>query len=222
MNAFGAVGTLGYVAQSTGGTQIGLREQRKRATREDLLHAAKELFAERGYDNVTVAEIAARAGVSVKTLFQHFRSKEDLLLAELDAVHERLLTALRERDSGRTPVDALKEWMLAEGEDDRGDGLERFHRTVGNSPAVAALRRRLYDEWENAIVRVLADEANEARPTPRTRLVAAQLVCLVRLTSSPEVTEFVNRHPLAERPAALREWIEQAADLIARGVSHVR
>jgi AcrR family transcriptional regulator len=198
-------------------TPIGIREQRKRATREELLRAAAELFAERGYDNVTVAEIAAGAGVSVKTLFQHFRSKEDLLLAELDAVHGRLLTALRERDHAQSPLEALTEWLLAESEDDPGDGLERFHRTVGNSQAVAALRRRLYEEWENAIVRVLADEANEARPTPRTRLVAAQLVTLVRLTSSPEVTDFVTSRP--DRPAALKEWIEQAADLIGNGIS---
>src|SRR5436190_24026647 len=109
-------------SSTTAPASFGVRGQRRQLVREALLETAKELFAERGYDNVTVAEIAARAGVSVKTLFQHFRSKEDLLLAELDAVHERLLTALRERDPGRTPVDALKEWMVAEGEGDRGDG----------------------------------------------------------------------------------------------------
>ncbi len=205
------------MANPVAGAPLGVREQRKRLTREELLQAAKELFAERGYDNVTVAEIAAGAGVSVKTLFQHFRSKEDLLLNELDAVHARLLTALRERNHEQTPLEALTEWLLSEGENDPGDGLERFHRTVGNSQAVAALRRRLYEEWENAIVRVLADEANEARPTPRTRLIAAQLVALVRLTSSPEVTDFVTSRP--DRRAAIKEWVEQAADMIGNGIS---
>jgi AcrR family transcriptional regulator len=198
---------------------IGIREQRKRLTREELLQAASQLFAERGYDNVTVAEIASGAGVSVKTLFQHFRSKEDLLLAELDAVHGRLLNTLRSRPRGQSPLDALLAWMLAEGENDWSDGLERFHRTVGNSPTVAALRRRLYEEWENAIVRVLADEANEARPTPRTRLIAAQLVSIVRLTSSPEVTEFVNQNPADERAAAFREWLDEAAGLVGGGIN---
>ena len=104
--------------------QLGIREQRKLLTREDLLQAAKEMFEERGYDNVTVAEIAAGAGVSVKTLFQHFRSKEDLLLAELDAVHERLLTALRARDPDQSPIEAMTEWMLSEVENSPPDGME--------------------------------------------------------------------------------------------------
>lgn len=199
--------------------QLGIREQRKRLTREDLLQAAKEMFEERGYDNVTVAEIAAGAGVSVKTLFQHFRSKEDLLLAELDAVHERLLTALRVRDAARSPIEALTEWMLSEVENSPPDGMERFQRTVGNSPAVASLRRRLYEQWEDAIARVLADEANEARPTPRTRLIAAQLVSMVRVTSSQEVRDFVSRRPIDARHEAYKEWILQASDLIAHGIS---
>jgi AcrR family transcriptional regulator len=195
----------------------GIREQRKRATHRELLQSASELFAERGYDNVTVAEIAAGAGVSVKTLFQHFRSKEDLLLAELDEIHEELLAALRARDPELSPLEALKGWLLARIETSPPDGMERWQRTVGSSQAVASLRRRLYDQWENAIVRVLADEANEARPTPRTRLVAAQLVSLVRLTSSQEVRDFVSRR--GDRLAAYREWIEQAADLIGNGIS---
>jgi AcrR family transcriptional regulator len=199
----------------------GIREQRKRLIREELLHSAQELFRERGYDNVTVAEIAAGAGVSVKTLFQHFRSKEDLLLSELDAVHARLLTALRTRDREQSLVEAVTQWLLSERTDDRPDGLERWHRSVGTSQAVAAMRRRLYEEWENGIVRVLADEANEARPTPRTRLIAAQLVCLVRVISSPEVREFVNQHPLEDRPAVYEAWIGEAAQLLNGGLAHV-
>jgi len=198
---------------------VGIREQRKRLTREELLATAKQLFEERGYDNVTVAEIAAGAGVSVKTLFQYFRSKEDLLLAELDAVHERLLTALRTRGHDRTPLDALVDWMGSEIEGSPPDGMERWQRTVGNSPAVAALRRRLYEQWENAIARVLADEANEAQPTPKTRLIAAELVAVVRVTSSDEVRDFVLRHPARDRRVAYREWLEQASDLVGRGLA---
>lgn len=187
---------------ASGETPIGVRAQRKRATREELLQSASRLFGLRGYDNVTVAEIAAGAGVSVKTLFQHFRSKEDLLLAELDQTHERLLNALRQREPGSTPVDALVGWLSSELETSPTDGMERWERTIGTSPALAALRRRLYEQWEITIARVLADEANEARPTPRTRLLAAELVAIVRVTSSDEVTDFVLRHPSGDRRAA--------------------
>ncbi len=204
---------------ASGDTPLGIRAQRKRATREELLQTASELFAQRGYDNVTVAEIAAGAGVSVKTLFQHFRSKEDLLLAELDQTHERLLNALREREPGESPVDALVAWMASEIENSPIDGMERWEPTVGNSPALAALRRRLYEQWEIAIARALADEANEARPTPRTRLLAAELVAIVRVTSSDEVRDFVLRHPSRDRRAAYKQWLEQASMLVSRGLS---
>lgn len=197
--------------------ELGVRERRKRATREDLLGAAKNLFAARGYDNVTVAEIAAAAGVSVKTLFQHFRSKEDLLLAELDAVHGRLLDALRARERGCSPVEALIKWMKSEAARDTPD-IERFQRMVGTSPAVASARRRMYDQWEDAIARVLADEANEARPTPKTRLIAAQLVAIVRVTSSAEVRDFVARYPVEDRRRAYDDWLAQAAELVANGI----
>jgi AcrR family transcriptional regulator len=200
-------------ASTTEPASVGVRGQRRQLVRKALLDAAKELFAERGYDNVTVAEIAASAGVSVPTLFKYFPSKEDLLLAELDAVHLRFVTALRERGHDQTPLDAVTEWLVAELEKPPGGGLERFHRTVGTSASVASLRRRLYDDWEDAIVEVLADEQNEARPTPRTRLIAALLVSFVRVTSSQEVHDFVNSRPPTDRSAALRNWIEHTADL---------
>jgi len=198
---------------------IGIRAQRKQLTREELLQAAREMFAERGYDNVTVAEIAAGAGVSVKTLFQHFRSKEDLLFNDLDETHQRLVDALRTRDRRQSVVLTVQEWLIKDVENDSPDSMERFHRTVGDSAAVAALRRRLYEDWENAVVQVLAEEANEASPTPRTRLIAAELICMIRVLSSPEVREFVTRHPIAERPAVTKEWVLQAADQIEHGLS---
>jgi AcrR family transcriptional regulator len=201
-------------------TSVGVRGQRRQLVREALLETAKELFAERGYDNVTVAEIAAGAGVSVPTLFNYFPSKEDLLLAELDAVHLRFVTALRERGHDQSPLDAMTTWMVSELEKPPGDGLERFHRTVGIGASVASLRRRLYEEWEDAIVAALADEYNEARPTPRTRLTAALLISFVRVMSSREVKDFGGEGGRADQSTALREWIAQTADLFGEGIRH--
>jgi AcrR family transcriptional regulator len=67
----------------TGATAgMSLRERKKQLTRQALLTAADRLFAARGYDNVTVAEIADAANISVKTLFTHFASTEDLAFAD--------------------------------------------------------------------------------------------------------------------------------------------
>jgi AcrR family transcriptional regulator len=197
---------------------LGVRERRKLQTRDRLLNAAKEQFEERGYDSVTVAEIAAEAGVSVKTLFQHFRSKEDLLLAELADIHADMVRALSDRDRSKTPLEAVTEWLLEWEAQRPPDGFDRFMRMVGTGPAVESMRRRLYDDWESALVAVLADEANEARPNPRTRLIAAQLISMIRVLTSPEVSASLERVPATERREAFMAWTREAADALANGL----
>jgi AcrR family transcriptional regulator len=198
--------------------EVGVRERRKRQTRDRLQAAAKDLFEQKGYDEVTVAEIAAAADVSVKTLFQHFHAKEDLLLAELDQVHAEMVRWLRDRDPAQTPIQAVAEWLLNWEERGPPDGFDRFMRMVGTGPAVESMRRRLYEEWEGQVVAVLADEANEARPNPRTRLLAAQLIAMIRVLTSPEVSAALERHPAAERHEAFMELTREAVDLLANGI----
>jgi AcrR family transcriptional regulator len=197
---------------------LGVRERRKLGTRRKLLRAAKDRFEEHGYHNVTVAEIAADAGVSVKTLFQHFRSKEDLLLAELAEIHDDMIAAVRARDRGKTPLQAVTDWIVDWESRRPPDGFDRFVRMVGTGPSVESMRRRLYDDWENALVAVLADEANEARPTPQTRLIAAQLISMIRVLTSPEVRALLERYPPEERMRAHEAWVLEAAALLAGGL----
>lgn len=197
----------------------GARELRKQRTRRALLDAAEELFAQRGYEDVTVAEIAAAAGVSVKTLFQYFRSKEDLLFADQNRMRDEIVTALRDRGRELSPLEALTEWLLQEVTiDDTAEGVERYHRSIGTSQAVASRLRRLWEDYEDGIARELADEANEAVPSPRTRLIAAQLTAMIRVTTSPEVRRFVARHPSNDPRSAMQDWVRQAAELVARGL----
>ena len=76
------------------GRTEGLRERKKRATRDAIAAAARRLFAERGFDAVTVAEIAAAADVSEKTVFNHFATKEDLVFAGGEDRLAQLLAAI--------------------------------------------------------------------------------------------------------------------------------
>jgi AcrR family transcriptional regulator len=197
---------------------VGVREQGKLQTRQRLRDAAKALFEERGYDDVTVAEIAARAEVSPKTLFQHFGSKEELLVAELGEVHDELVRVLRDRDRSKTPLEAVAEWLIDWAARRPPDAFDRFVRMVGTGPSVEAMRRRLYEEWENAVVAVLADEANEARATPQTRLTAAQLIAMIRVLTSPEQRALIERHPPELHPQAYRDAVLEAAAHLARGL----
>jgi AcrR family transcriptional regulator len=198
----------------------GKRERRKRETREAIVAAAERLFAVRGYDDVTVAEVADAAGVSVKTLFVHFRSKEDLVFAGEEKLLGRLLAMVADRAPGQTPLGAITAATLAALADEAGPrGLEAFHRTLGQSPAVASRLRRMWEQYEAELAALLAAERNEATPCPETRLAAAQLIALVRIATAPDALAFVRARRAADAAEpALREWIERSADQLAVGL----
>ena len=89
----------------------GLRERKKQRTRESIVTVALELFAERGYQQTTVAEIAEAAEVSKGTVFAYFPSKEDIVFADTAPVCEDLLRQLRDRDPDRSAPDVLRSFM---------------------------------------------------------------------------------------------------------------
>src|SRR3954465_9260045 len=93
--------------------QPGLRERKKEATRRLIAEAARRLFAERGFDAVTVAEVARAADVAEKTVFNYFPTKEDLFYANMEAFEDRMLAAIRGRPSGETVLTAFRRFFLA-------------------------------------------------------------------------------------------------------------
>ncbi len=178
---------------------------------------AAELFEARGYDQVTVAEIADSANVSVKTLFTYFRSKEDLAFAGEDQLLDQLEAAITSRPDGTSAVAAVAGTLSALVASDPGemDGLERYHRLVGTSEALQSRMRRMWAFYEDALTAVLAQETDGPDSGPRARLTAFMLVGLVRSVTSPEVLTEVRAHrSAAARREALRSWIATAAALV--------
>jgi AcrR family transcriptional regulator len=90
-----------------------LRERKKRLTRTAIFEAAQRLFAERGFDDVTVAQIADAANISVKTLFSYVRSKEELVFGDGPTVLDAVVAAVRDRRVGQTPLVAAATALLA-------------------------------------------------------------------------------------------------------------
>lgn len=179
-----------------------LRERKKAITRRAIREAAERLFAERGYDEVTVAEIADAANVSVKTLFVYYRSKEDLVFADTELL-DRLVAGLAARAEGVSPARAVAD-VLAEAAAETGGGLESYHRAYGESPALRSGLLRMWAEFEDRIVEQLAAEGG-GPATPAMRLRAIQLVGIVRTTTSPE---------LRDNPGGLADWLAQAPGLV--------
>jgi AcrR family transcriptional regulator len=90
----------------------GLRERKKRRTRSALATAALRLFAERGYEETTIADIAAAADVSPRTFFSYFPSKEDVVFAEVDDRLAEVAERLARREPGESPLDALRRSVI--------------------------------------------------------------------------------------------------------------
>src|SRR5436190_23239397 len=91
--------------------QAGLRERKKQRTRDLIAQTARRLFNERGFEAVTVDDVAREAEVSRKTVFNYFPTKEDLFFSGLELFEERLLDSIREREPGGSILAAFARFV---------------------------------------------------------------------------------------------------------------
>jgi AcrR family transcriptional regulator len=199
----------------------GLRERKKRLTREAIFAAAARLFAERGFENVTVAEIADAANISVKTLFSYVASKDDLLLSGQPTVLDDVVGAVTSRKLGQTPLVAAAQALLAAANDqDPARSLEGFRHLISNGPAARARVRALWEDTESRLAQALAGRTDGPAEHAARRLTAAQIMVLVRTVTSDEVTDLIIKSADTDkgRREALSQWIRDAAGRLARGL----
>jgi AcrR family transcriptional regulator len=185
-----------------------LRERKRAMTRQAILDAAERLFEERGFDNVTVAEIADAANVSVKTLFVYFRSKEDLVFTDTWLL-EKCLDALRNRAPGTSHGQAIADALVAVlNEDQRNlsEGIEGFHRGYAGSAALRSRLLRMWEDYENSITQYLAAEAG-TEATPTMRLQAIGLTGILRTLTSPELRAAIADLSPADSLAYVTDWL---------------
>ena len=156
---------------------MGLRELKKQRTREAIAETAFGLFAERGFDRVTVAQVAVAAGVSVKTVFNYFPTKEDLLFDEIPARQQALVEAVQNREAGESIVAALRRHQLAEVDRMASRGFAVFARVIDESPALRAKELEVMAEFERVLADALEQEIGLERLDARiaaTLLVGVQ------------------------------------------------
>ena len=140
--------------------------------RNSLLEAARALFDEVGYDAATTADIAARAGVSQRTLFRYFGCKEDVVLDWLDDYNRRLCERLRKRPADEPVFEALRRGLdlFCHLPDDVTERSRVVRRLAEEAPALQARLLSKYDEWESHI-------ADELRARGVATIQAALLAC---------------------------------------------
>ncbi|WP_033337717.1 TetR/AcrR family transcriptional regulator [Catenuloplanes japonicus] len=191
---------------------MALREAKKAATRTAIADAALGLFLERGFDRVTVAEVARVAGVSVNTAFNYFPTKEDLFFDREDQVVRRLAGAVASRAPGESAVTAVRNAFLRELDDDEPTlglhpGAAAFHRVIENSTALQARLRRLHDDARDALATELAAATKATVDDPAPRMAAAVLAGLDAALHA----EAHRRMMAGERPDDIRSALRAAA-----------
>jgi AcrR family transcriptional regulator len=151
----------------------GLRERKKQQTRETISRTALRLFAERGYDETTLAEIAEAADVAPRTIFAYFDSKEDILFAEEGGVVTELKRRLDERPAGATTVDALREFVGCMKSPDEDDRLRK--KVIMASPALQMKMRARHVQLEPILAESIARDLGTDPDDIRARLIAASM-----------------------------------------------
>jgi AcrR family transcriptional regulator len=198
---------------------MGLRESKKQQTRQQIADRAMQLFATRGFDHVTVAEVAAAANVSEKTVFNYFPTKEDLFYDEVPQREAALLAAVRGLDSGESILAALRRLQAADCPRLCSPGFATFARIIEESPALQAKELEVMARF----VLVLTDaiQAELGVDERDARIAAGLLVSVHRLLfRSARKQALAGKHgPAAVR--RLRADLDRAYHFLEHGLGEL-
>ncbi|MFF9250762.1 TetR/AcrR family transcriptional regulator [Streptomyces globisporus] len=174
-------GPVSGSASGDGAEPVGLRERKKRLTYQAVSDAAITMFLDRGFDKVSVAEVAAAADISKPTLFRYFPAKEDLVLHRFADHEDEAARVVTGRSRDETPLDALRRHFL--------DGLDRRDPVTGlcDVPQVLAFLRLLYGT-PSLVARLHAYQGRSEAALARAlggglsdRLAAGQIIAVLRI-----------------------------------------
>jgi len=200
-------------------TTSSLRARKKQRTRQHIAETARELFAARGVEQVTVAEVARAAEVSAQTVFNYFPTKEDLVYWRLGAFEAELLSAVRERSPGEPAVAAFKRFLLSQkgllGEADPQalEQLTALTRTITESAALQAREQQILEGYTATLAAELGGDTSAA-------VAAAAMIGVHRA-----LIACTRRHVLAGTPQPklaklVRKEAEAAFGLLERGLAN--
>jgi AcrR family transcriptional regulator len=204
----------------------GLRERKKAQTRELIADVARRLFEERGFEAVTVADVAREAEVAEKTVFNHFPTKEDLFYGRLEQFEEELLTAIRERSSGQSVITAFREFIATQRgalqmEDD-AEATRRMravNRVITESPALLGREQQVFARYTDSLAALIAEETRAAADSAEPWVVANALMGVHR-----DLIGYVRKETRAGTPAKtigrrLRTRAKRAFGRLEEGLS---
>ncbi|MEW2177199.1 TetR family transcriptional regulator [Streptomyces sp. NPDC005406] len=177
--------------QQASGRPTGLRERKKRRTRDALLRAALDLFTTQGYETTTVDEIADAVEVSQRTFFRYFAGKESVVFAVQEMVESRFILELRQRPAAENPFEAMRRAVLCAW-NSIGEAIEaivpvelhmRTYRMIESTPSLLAAHMRRSVALEEQIAGLIAErEGLDMARDPRPRVAVAAFSGVMRVT----------------------------------------
>lgn len=206
---------------------MGLRELKKEQTRQLIADTAWRLFSNRGFDQVTVAEIAREAQVAEATVFNYFASKEDLFYWPLEAFGARLVETVGSRPPGESAVAAFRRALLADGgllaEAEGGAAqaaqrLRTVNRVIAGSPALRAREQQASNRTAEALAAVLAADAGVPESDPIPLVVANALMGAQRALLEYARRRVLSGADLTGLAAEVRQHTAAAFALLEHGL----
>jgi AcrR family transcriptional regulator len=207
---------------------MGLRELKKEQTRQLIAGTAWRLFADRGFDKVTVAEIAREAQVAEATVFNYFPSKEDLFYSRFEAFSARLADTVRDRGPGEPALAAFRRALLEEGgllaQAETGDHealarLRTVNRVIAESPALLAREQQAFARSAADLAALLAAETGAPRDDLRPQVVANALLGMQRAMVDYVRGRVSTGEDLGGLAADVRKLTTEAFALLEQGLA---
>ena len=212
---------MGYAAA------MGLRELKKRQTRQLIADTAWRLFADRGFDRVTVAEVAREAQVAEATVFNYFPTKEDLFYHRLEAFEAGLVEAVAAREAGEPALAAVRRYLLesdgllAQVEAGDGDAVARLrtvNRVIAASPALQAREQQAMARSTDRLAELLAAETGAAADDVTARTAANALLGVQRALVDHVRRRVLDDDQPARLAADVRDLGRRAFALLEQGL----
>jgi AcrR family transcriptional regulator len=224
--------TVDWTAPRTPGTAAaeaeGLRERKKRLMRQQLSDTATQMFMDRGFDAVRVTEIAEACGVSEKTVFNYFPTKESLILDRLEATMASLKSGLAQ--PGVEPAQAalrilddeltaMTSWLAAQ--DDLAQAsaaIRRFGTLIQAAPSLRAHQSDMMDQFVAVAAEILAGQAGLSPDDPEPQIAATALLGLWRIQFRALSKYLDGTRTPAQVHQAVSAEVNRAAQVIERGL----
>jgi AcrR family transcriptional regulator len=189
-----------------------LRERSKQYIRRQIAETALGLFLAQGFDKVTVAQVAAAAGVAEKTVYNYFPTKAHLVFDADPAMLDGLVAAVTDRPQGQSALAAVRGFLSSVadrmGDEHPAEARAAFRRMVADSPALQGHQRQMAADYERALTAVLAEQTGLPAGAPEPFTAAVALVGALRAGFDA-----------AQASGGVGQAINRALDLLEAGLA---